>query len=75
MFGWRKTFEAARFRDFLSGPLKSIRQKRLPSLQAYNDGRYLESEIKLSENGQGIRWGFRLGEIKTSSLLRINAEG
>jgi len=25
MFGWRKTFEAARFRDFLSGPLKSIR--------------------------------------------------
>src|SRR5258705_3486870 len=44
-------------------------------MRAYNDGRYLESEIKLSENGQGIRWGFTLGEIKTSSVLRINEEG
>jgi hypothetical protein len=44
-------------------------------MRAYNDGRYLESEIKINENGHEIRWGFTLGEIKTSSVLRINEEG
>jgi hypothetical protein len=44
-------------------------------MRAFNDGRYLESELKLVENGQGIMWGFALGEIKTSSVLRINEEG
>src|ERR1700724_434621 len=34
-------------------------------MRAYNDGRYLETDLKLSENGKGITWGFALGEIKT----------
>jgi hypothetical protein len=42
-------------------------------MRAYNDGRYLETDLKLSENGKGITWGFALGEIKTSSMLRITA--
>jgi len=42
---------------------------------AYNDGRYLETDLKLSENGKGITWGFALGDIKTSSMLRINEKG
>jgi hypothetical protein len=41
-------------------------------MRAFNDGRYLETELKLTEDGQGIMWGFALGEIKTSSMLRIN---
>jgi hypothetical protein len=41
-------------------------------LRAFNDGRFLETEIKLSEQGQGIAWGFVVGEIKTESVLRIN---
>jgi len=41
-------------------------------MRAYNDGRYLETDLKLSEDGKGITWGFVLGEIKTSSVLRIN---
>lgn len=44
-------------------------------MRAYNDGRYLETEVKLNENGKGIAWGFALGEIKTSSVLRINEKG
>ena len=44
-------------------------------MRAYNDGRWLETEVTLAEGGQGITWGFALGEIKTSSLLRINEKG
>ena len=44
-------------------------------MRAYNDGRYLETELKLAENGKGITWGFVLGEIKTSSALRIDEKG
>jgi hypothetical protein len=44
-------------------------------MRAFNDGRYLETELKLSETGKGISWGFTLGDVKTSSVLRINDKG
>ncbi len=44
-------------------------------MRAYNDGRYLETELKLAGDVRGITWGFALGEIKTSSVLRINEKG
>jgi len=44
-------------------------------MRAYNDGRYLETEVKLAENGLGMTWAFTLGEIKTSSLMRISELG
>jgi hypothetical protein len=44
-------------------------------MRAYNDGRYLETEVRLAENGIGMTWGFTLGEIKTSSLMRISEVG
>ena len=44
-------------------------------MRAYNDGRYLETEVKLAENGKGMTWGFTLGEIKTSSMMRISELG
>lgn len=44
-------------------------------MRAFNDGRFLESEVKLLEEGQGMTWGFALGEIRTSSVLRINERG
>ena len=44
-------------------------------MRAYNDGRYMETEVTLTDNGKGITWGFALGEIKTSSILRINEKG
>ncbi len=44
-------------------------------MRAYNDGRWLESEVKLLDNGKGISWGFTLGEFSTKSVLRINDKG
>jgi hypothetical protein len=44
-------------------------------MRAYNDGRYLETELTLAEDCKGATWGFALGEIKTHSVLRINEKG
>jgi hypothetical protein len=45
------------------------------SMRAFNDGRFLETEVRLLDSGQGLAWGFELGEIKTSTVLRINEKG
>jgi hypothetical protein len=44
-------------------------------LRAFNDGRFLEAEMKLLEVGKGMTWGFALGEIRTSSVLRMSERG
>jgi hypothetical protein len=44
-------------------------------MRAFNDGRWLETEVKLADGGNAISWGFTLGEIRTSTVLRINENG
>ena len=44
-------------------------------MRAFNDGRFLETNVKLQEDGKSLAWGFALGSIRTSSLLRINEKG
>jgi hypothetical protein len=44
-------------------------------MRAFNDGRFLETQVKLLEEGKGMTWGFALGEIRTNSVLRINEHG
>ena len=44
-------------------------------MRAFNDGRFLESEVKLLDQDKAISWGFGLGEITTKSVLRINESG
>ena len=44
-------------------------------MRAYNDGRWLDTEVTLLDGGNGLRWGFSLGEIRTHSVLRINENG
>ena len=44
-------------------------------MRAFNDGRYLETAVKLASDGKGLSWGFTLGEIRTSSVLRLNEQG
>jgi hypothetical protein len=44
-------------------------------LRAFNNGRFLETQMKLLEEGTGMAWGFTLGEIRTNSILRINERG
>ena len=50
-------------------------EARTYHMRAFNDGRFLETEVKLLEEGPGMQWGFTLGEVRTSSVLRINADG
>jgi hypothetical protein len=45
-------------------------------MRAFNDGRWLETEIKLAADGEhSISWGFALGQFKTTTVLRINENG
>src|SRR5262249_3309181 len=43
--------------------------------RAYNDGRWLEGEVKLLDDGRSLSGGFSLGEISTKSAMRINEKG
>ena len=44
-------------------------------MRAFNDGRFLETELKLLDNDKGITWGFALGQIRTTSVMRITEKG
>ena len=44
-------------------------------MRAFNDGRYLETEVKLDANTKALSWGFALGEIRTNSILRLDEQG
>jgi hypothetical protein len=44
-------------------------------IRAFNDGRFLETHLRLLEEGKGMTWGFVLGDIRTNSMLRINENG
>jgi hypothetical protein len=50
-------------------------QRLVYQLRAFNDGRFLETEVKLSEDGGTLTWGFVFGTVKTKSVLRINEQG
>lgn len=44
-------------------------------IRAWNDGRFLESEVQLLDDGKGLRWGFGVGEIRSRSVLKIERDG
>lgn len=44
-------------------------------MRAFNDGRFLETQVELLDDGKGMTWGFVLGEIKTHSVMRIDGNG
>ena len=44
-------------------------------MRAFNDGRYMETEVKLLPDGRGLTWSFTMAEIKTISVLRIDEKG
>ena len=45
------------------------------TMRAFNDGRWLETEVKLADSGKSLSWGFTLGPYKTTTVLRINENG
>jgi hypothetical protein len=44
-------------------------------MRAFNDGRWLETEVKLADGENSISWGFVLGEFKTTTVLCVNDKG
>src|SRR5215467_1601108 len=44
-------------------------------MRAFDDGRWLETEVTLVDRGNSISWGFALGEFKATTVLRINEKG
>jgi hypothetical protein len=44
-------------------------------MRAFNDGRWLETQVKLADTGNSISWGFTLGDFKTATVLRIDEKG
>jgi hypothetical protein len=44
-------------------------------MRAFNDGRFLETEVKLLAEDEGVSWSFAVGEVRTRSVLRINERG
>ncbi len=43
-------------------------------MRAFNDGRWLETDVKLAADKE-LTWGFAFGEYRTHSVLRINNKG
>jgi hypothetical protein len=41
-------------------------QRMVYQMRAFNEGRFLEAEVKLSEHGKSMTWGFTLGDIRTN---------
>lgn len=44
-------------------------------IRAFNDGRFLESELKLLDSDKGLTWGFGFGQIRSRSVLKIDENG
>ncbi len=44
-------------------------------MRAFNDGRFLETEVKLLPEAKGMTWGFAVGQYRTSSVMRIDEKG
>jgi muconolactone delta-isomerase len=42
-------------------------------MRAFNDGRFLETEVKLVE--KGMTWGFTVGQYQTKSVMMIDEKG
>lgn len=50
-------------------------ETRTYKMRAFNDGRWLETEVRFADGANSISWGFTLGEFKTTTVLRINENG
>ncbi len=44
-------------------------------MRAFNDGRWLETDTILADNGKEMTWGFTVGDIRTKSTLRLTDAG
>jgi hypothetical protein len=50
-------------------------ERRCYRMRAFNDGRFLETDVKLLDNDKSLTWGFAVGQIRTTSVLQISEKG
>jgi hypothetical protein len=44
-------------------------------MRAFNDGRWLESDVLVADKGKELTWSFTLGDMTTNSNLRLTDAG
>lgn len=44
-------------------------------MRSHSDGRYLETELKVSETGKGFEWGFAAGPGRVRYVMKIDDAG
>jgi len=47
-------------------------EKRSYQLRAWNDGRYVETELAIIATGKGLAWEYRFGDVRLSHTMQIN---
>jgi hypothetical protein len=50
-------------------------EKKSYRFRAWNDGRYVETELKLIQTGKGLAWEYGFGDMRISHTMRINDSG
>src|SRR6516165_9418852 len=50
-------------------------ERRTYHVRAFNDGPFVESDLRLADDGRSLTWGFAVGKFKTNSVLRITDKG
>jgi len=58
-----------------SGSSPTMDESGTYRMRAFNNGRFLETELKLLGSGKGIAWGFALGQNRTTSMMQITEKG
>lgn len=44
-------------------------------MRAFNDGRWLETEVDLADDGKGLTWGFATNDVRTRSTMHLTDAG
>ena len=47
-------------------------ETRTYKMRAFNDGRWLETEVKVADGANSMSWGFALGEFKTTTVCNLS---
>jgi hypothetical protein len=50
-------------------------ERKAYCMRAFNDGRFVETDVELGDDGRSLTWGFATAQYRTSSVLRIDDEG
>ena len=50
-------------------------ERKIYRMRAFNDGRFLETDVQLGDDGRSLTWGFAADQYRTHALMRIDDKG